>query len=137
MYTLKLKHHFDAAHKLENYDGPCSNLHGHRWDVEVEIEVDSLVKDMVIDFKEIKKIINKLDHVTILQNKESNGKLIDVMLAEHLLLYLTDFNPTAENLVLHLKNLIEQELKTGKNTALRDILVKVTLWESPEASITI
>jgi 6-pyruvoyltetrahydropterin/6-carboxytetrahydropterin synthase len=131
MYNLKLKHHFDAAHKLENYDGPCHNLHGHRWDVLVEIETDSLKNDMIIDFKKLKAIINKLDHVTIIQNKIENEKLIDVMFESGLLFYLTEFNPTAENLVLHLKNLILKEIGNKVNN------IKVTLYESPEASITV
>ncbi|MFA5072084.1 MAG: 6-carboxytetrahydropterin synthase [Candidatus Pacearchaeota archaeon] len=132
MYTLKLKHHFDAAHKLEDYAGPCSNLHGHRWDILVEIEKDSLKNDMVIDFKRIKEIINQFDHVTILQDRDENNKLITVMNECGLLMNLTPFNPTAENLALHLKNLIWKELG---NNAFDN--VKVTLWESPEASITV
>ncbi len=35
MYTLKVKSHFDAAHRIRDYKGKCSRTHGHRWDVEV------------------------------------------------------------------------------------------------------
>jgi len=132
MYNLKLKHHFDAAHKLEDYDGPCRNLHGHRWDILVEIESPGLKNDMVIDFKKLKAIINQFDHVTILQDIDDNNQLIQVLGELNLEMRLVPFNPTAENLALYLKNLIWKEI----NTNVFDN-VKVTLWESPEASITV
>lgn len=129
MYNLILKHHFDAAHKLEDYDGPCKNLHGHRWDVLVEIKTALIRNDMVIDFKKLKGLINQYDHVTILQDREENSKLIEVINDMDLALKLTPFNPTAENLCLQIKKMIDSELGiTG---------TKVTLWESPEASITV
>ena len=30
-YELTVKDHFDAAHALPGYDGPCQYLHGHTW----------------------------------------------------------------------------------------------------------
>ena len=58
---------FDAAHWLPDYEGPCSRLHGHTWFLEVEVEgpVDS--QGFVMDFVELKKlvqdkVIGLLDH---------------------------------------------------------------------------
>ena len=110
MYTLKLKHHFDAAHKLLNYKGACANLHGHRWVVEVEITTILLKKDMVIDFKLLKDYINQFDHTYI------NDKV--------------EFNPTAENLAQYLHQEIRKELKDRPGS------IKITIWESPEASVS-
>ena len=39
MYTLKTEHSFDAAHFLYGYEGKCSNIHGHRWRVVLEVSV--------------------------------------------------------------------------------------------------
>lgn len=76
---LYCKHKFDAAHFLRNYGGKCKNLHGHTWVVEIWIEKKlEPGKDMLIDFVELKKMIDELDH----QN------LNDYM-----------YNPTAENVV--------------------------------------
>lgn len=107
MYKLKLKHHFDACHNLLNYKGACSNLHGHRWVVEIELKTKELKDDMVVDFKELKKAIDEFDHAYL------NEKV--------------DFNPTAENLSKYLHTLILKQ--TG-------LFPKITIWESPEASIT-
>lgn len=129
MYNLQLKYHFNSAHKLEDYNGQCRNLHGHTWSVLVEIKTSLLKNDMVIDFKKLKELINQYDHVTILQDRAENFPLITVMNDMNLALKLTSFNPTAENLCLQIKKMIDSELGiTG---------TKVTLWESPETSITI
>lgn len=64
MYSLISEHSFDAAHFLKGYEGKCSNIHGHRWRVVVEIQGDALKKDshtrgMLIDFDELKETIKK------------------------------------------------------------------------------
>lgn len=129
MYTLKLKHHFDAAHKLDNYQGACSNIHGHRWDVEVIIKAKSLqANEMLIDFKELKSIINHLDHTLILRDCEENNELIKTVTFLGLKQLLIGFKPTAENIAKYLQIMIQK--------ASPDSAVIVTVWESPNASIT-
>jgi 6-pyruvoyltetrahydropterin/6-carboxytetrahydropterin synthase len=109
-WELRLLHHFDAAHHLPGYDGACANLHGHRWEVQVEIDSDTLNdQGMVADFKMIKRVIDRLDHSYL---NEHDG--LD--------------NPTAEIVAQYLKRAIARE--TG-------LAVKgVTVWESPGAEIT-
>ena len=107
MYKLNFQYHFDSAHKLNNYNGKCANLHGHRWNVEVEIEKEYLSDDMVIDFTFLKGIIDELDHKC----------LNDII----------EFNPTAENITRYLQERIS--LCSGGK-----VIVKV--FESPNASIT-
>jgi 6-pyruvoyltetrahydropterin/6-carboxytetrahydropterin synthase len=124
---LQLKHHFDAAHRLENYSGPCYNLHGHRWEVliEIEDEIDSKT-GMIMDFKKIKELINFLDHTTILKDCKENEKLIEVIEESGVVRLLRE-TPTAEILALYIKDNLS---KQGRK-------VTVTLWESPEASVTV
>jgi len=113
-YTLKLKHHFDAAHFLYDYVGKCANEHGHRWEVLVEITTSNLNKQgMVIDFTAIKKVIDKLDHC---------------VLNDHPYFSPGGISPTAEN--------IAQYLYDDITVLIRDCSLKVTIWESPNASIT-
>ena len=79
---------FDAAHRLPNYEGKCSNLHGHTWTLEVEVSGNLVLggpkQGMLIDFGDLKgvvqqEIIEELDHA-----------------------FLNDVisNPTAENILL-------------------------------------
>jgi len=109
MYKLNLKHHFSAAHNLKlDYDSPCQKVHGHRWEVEVEIITDVLDENsMVVDFQKIKELIDKFDH----QNLNE----------------IIKFNPTAENLAQYLYYKIK-EIVNGE--------IKIIILESPDASIT-
>ena len=77
MTTVTKTVKFDAAHVLTDHQGLCRNLHGHtyRVDVSVSTEADG---DMVIDFKELKKVANEVicdrfDHAFI-YNTESAGE---------------------------------------------------------------
>jgi len=48
---------FDAAHRLLGYDGNCNNLHGHTWNVTIELESDRALDkcDMFVDYRVIKQ----------------------------------------------------------------------------------
>ena len=108
-WTLKVRDKFSAAHYLREYKGKCEKVHGHTFQIEVEIAVKELdAAGIGVDFTEIKKRL-----ATILPD---HTLLNDVFL----------FNPSAENLSRHLF----QELK-------KFYPVKaVTVWESEDASAT-
>jgi len=66
--TLHTEGWFDGAHKLENYNGPCANLHGHTWKVEVWIKgkQKQLEKSGILwDFGKLKKAISIFDHALL------------------------------------------------------------------------
>ena len=76
MYKLKTKASFDSAHFLKDYDGKCSNIHGHRWTVEIKVGAETLESDtqnrgMVVDFsnlkKDLKEIADHFDHSLIME----------------------------------------------------------------------
>lgn len=84
MLRIALRDHFDAAHHLPDYPGPCNNIHGHRWVVEVSYGITPAALDacagrdavegrennpeshMVMDFSRLKAILHdvlqKFDH---------------------------------------------------------------------------
>ena len=65
MFRIQVKDHFDSAHQLRGYEGKCSRVHGHRWDVEVCIEGTQLDHlNMLIDFTIVKKIMTSLKLAT-------------------------------------------------------------------------
>ncbi len=49
---------FEAAHHLPDYDGPCKNVHGHTYRLEVEVS-GGLVNGMVMDFSELKRTVQE------------------------------------------------------------------------------
>jgi 6-pyruvoyltetrahydropterin/6-carboxytetrahydropterin synthase len=111
MFEVSVTQEFAAAHRLNGYQGSCSNLHGHTWKVEVCVGSDNLDENgMVIDFKDLKAvlvtILNRFDHA-----------YINDLAPFHLI------NPTAEN--------IAREIYRELTTALADYDVRqVKVWES-------
>ena len=57
---LYYKTQISAAHSIPNC-GKCSQLHGHTWTIEVNIYGETH-DGMIVDFREIKKIIHNYDH---------------------------------------------------------------------------
>lgn len=107
MYRLKTQASFDSAHFLKGYDGKCSNLHGHRWTVEVEAGSDKLRSDeqsrgMVVDFSSLKKdlkgLTDSLDHCLIMEKGSLMKSTEKALVAEGFRIVRVDFRPTAENL---------------------------------------
>lgn len=106
-WTLKVRDKFQAAHFLKEYKGKCEKMHGHSFQVEVEIEIFELDEVGIgIDFTDIKK------------------KLSETLPDHTLLNDIYDFNPTAENLSRH----FFQQLK--KYFPVKSVAV----WESTDAS---
>lgn len=106
MYKLKTKASFDSAHFLKGYEGKCSNIHGHRWTVEIEVGAETLESDtqnrgMVVDFsnlkKDLKEIADYFDHSLIMETGSLKQATEDALLAENLRIVKVDFRPTAEN----------------------------------------
>lgn len=65
---------FDCAHMLSNYEGKCSNLHGHTYHGTVTIfgTVDKHTS-MLIDYNEIKKAVDVFDHAIIFSAAEERN----------------------------------------------------------------
>lgn len=116
-YELTVKDHFDSAHALPGYDGPCRFLHGHTWDIEATLAGQHLDEvGMLYDFKAIKRdlhaILENFDHRCI-----NEVPPFDVI------------NPTAE----HMARVIYYELE--KTLPAPISLKEVAVWESPAARV--
>ena len=88
MYQLKTEADFDSAHFLSGYTGKCSNIHGHRWHVEIEIESRKLEKNgqgrgMLVDFGDLKKDLRELadsmDHTLIYEENTLRPKTLEAL----------------------------------------------------------
>jgi len=107
MYYLQTEAHFDAAHFLTGYPGKCSNLHGHRWRVVLELEAQELAKDnacagMLVDFSAVKAALKEeceaFDHKFIFERGTLPAELVKMLKAQSFELVELPFRPTAENL---------------------------------------
>ncbi|HPX75048.1 MAG TPA: 6-carboxytetrahydropterin synthase QueD [Bacteroidales bacterium] len=111
---------FEAAHALYNYDGLCRNIHGHSYKLAVTVigkqntETNSPKLGMVMDFGILKNIVkenivDKFDHSILLNKMENinsfknNNPMFDRI-------HVFDFQPTAENMILHFVEIIKKLL---------------------------
>ena len=128
---------FDCAHMLTGHNGLCSNLHGHTYKIQVEIEGTLLEsgssEGMVIDFADLKKIINDIvgefDHAYIYD--DVNGGQAELGIAE--LLIKNDmrviglpFRVTAENMVRYFFDAFDNALDSYDSN-----VSCIRLWETP------
>lgn len=71
MHKITIKGHFSAAHFLEDYEGLCGSVHGHRWEVVLSLKANPCLEtQMIVDFSDLKRtlneILNEMDHSFIL-----------------------------------------------------------------------
>ena len=86
MYYLTVENSFDSAHFLHGYDGKCSNLHGHRWRVVVDVACEELIAEgqqrgMCVDFGDLKKDVKEItDFLFFSQKPLSKSKTDKIIL---------------------------------------------------------
>ncbi len=119
MYEVSIKAHFSAAHRLAGYAGPCANLHGHNWEVEVFIRGTKLDKmGMLIDFRVVKEavagILAGLDHSDLNAVQAFRGR-----------------NPTSENIARYLFDRLAAKLDSKTRA-----VYAVSVQESPGSTVT-
>lgn len=125
MFRVTREIDFCYGHRLLEYQGKCSHLHGHNGRVLITVEAASLdLQGMVLDFGEIKRVVNtwideNLDHKMILRRDDPAVEALE-KLGEPM--FLIDVNPTAENLARMI-----YDYAAGQGFP----VVEVRLWETP------
>lgn len=118
---------FDAGHRIVGHQGKCARLHGHTY--RVEIRCAGVVRDpgFVVDFGDIKDLVNRWDHRMLLWTSDPIVAIgVGRDFIEEYGILEVGFNPTAENMANYLAERIADAF---------DLLeVSVTLWETPKAS---
>jgi 6-pyruvoyltetrahydropterin/6-carboxytetrahydropterin synthase len=116
--------HFDASHRLLHYEGKCANLHGHRWLVEVWLEgsVDG-ASGILVDYNEIKAIVDRLDHQIILNEEDPMVPCI----GQFQTVITTSSDPTSEVLAKILMDQINDHCDASGRSV---HVVRIRVWES-------
>lgn len=109
MFILKNEIQFDTAHYLSGYEGKCSNIHGHRYRLVVELASETLHQDgqergMVADFGQVKTLLRQIaeqyDHKLLIEDN-ADGQAVARKLAEmpnQFAVCLVPYRPTAEEM---------------------------------------
>lgn len=113
MQTLTLRHTFEAAHRITGYPTSEYSLHGHSYKLYITVSSDKQ-SDYIYDASHlrayIKHLLKHIDHSEL-------NKVID--------------NPTVENIVLYIIEVIEPTMKELDLT-----LEKVELWQTEDLCST-
>lgn len=129
----------ETGHRLVDYPGKCSHLHGHSYKWTVALSAPTLdYQGMVTDFNNLKRLmethIGPLDHAFIFNREDPlvKGKgiadihnLLRATNGDNPRLFLLNENPTAENLAELVYNSILGGIRAMLST--RDPLPEVTL----------
>ncbi|NCO56091.1 MAG: 6-carboxytetrahydropterin synthase QueD [Bacteroidetes bacterium CG02_land_8_20_14_3_00_31_25] len=116
---------FEMAHALWNYDGLCKNIHGHSYILYVTVLGEPIADNnnkklgMVIDFGDLKKIVNQvivtdMDHSLVVSEKSNYTPLFETeqMFERH---HILPYQPTCENMVVdfaeRIKKLLPESVK--------------------------
>ena len=123
MSTIRItkQFNFETGHALYGYDGKCRNVHGHSYKLSVTvigkpIDDTSHVKyGMVIDFGDLKKIVNEeivdvFDHATVFNKNTPHVELAKELKDRGHHVLLVDYQPTSEMMVIDFAEKIKKRL---------------------------
>lgn len=136
MFVIRNEIQFDMAHYLQDYNGKCANIHGHRYRLLVSVSSAELHKEghlrgMVDDFSLIKKslkgIEEQFDHKLLVEDCPRGREVASQLIADGFDVIMLPFRPTCEEMSRY----IYYKLKdSGLNVS------KVELYETPGNSCT-
>jgi len=122
------------------YEGPCTRLHGHNWEVEFAYEGPIDNKGMVLDFAEFRKmkqwIDQNLDHLFYVRNThlllepyiEGENEYSKEM--DELGIVPVSWNPTSENMAIFIHEKCCEIMNLDSKS------LTVTIWETCTSSAT-
>lgn len=135
MYKITVRGHFSAAHFLEDYQGWCGSIHGHRWEVVLTVSASqNLETQMIYDFHDLKdtlnSIMNELDHSFIIDPNGNSASRDFYLLAKKYDMRVFEFSgrTTAENLAHYIW--MELQRRTGWTTHV------IEVFEAPGNSVS-
>ena len=129
---------FDSSHFLAlPYESKCLRIHGHTYNVDVEIWGELNENGMIFDFNHLSNLVKLLDHRILVSEEwvvdrgdgmiivEKNGKRIE--LPEDEAVVLNKPNVTAEYIAEWFAERVAE--KAGKNVR----RIRVKIWEDPRS----
>ena len=121
---------WDMAHRLDGYNGPCRNLHGHTYKLQVTLSGRADASTgFVMDFNELKGVLDKIksrfDHKCVLDGNSKDDAIIANALRETGCEFvMLAYKPTAENMARDIYDTIARDFPGL-------VVESVKLWETP------
>jgi 6-pyruvoyltetrahydropterin/6-carboxytetrahydropterin synthase len=124
---------WEMGHRLPYHNGLCKNVHGHSYQMVIELEGDVNTKGMIIDFYDlgeiIEPIIQKYDHAFLCWEKDKIVK--DFLIKHKMKRVFVDYHSTVENICEDFSNIIRKKFKSFKFKNIQTLTVKI--FETPNS----
>tara|TARA_Y100000994_G_scaffold172126_1_gene141878 strand:+ start:213 stop:665 length:453 start_codon:yes stop_codon:yes gene_type:complete len=113
----------DTGHRVPNHKSMCSNMHGHRYRWEAELEGDIITETgvsdegMVMDFSDVSKILttyihDMVDHAFIVYEGDEEAIRALSHMSDNHRTFVVPFIPTAENLAKWAFDIVEEQISS-------------------------
>lgn len=124
---------WEGAHRLPWHDGPCRDLHGHSYEMFVEVEGEPDENGLLMDFKHLKRalmpLIDTWDHATLVA--ASDDELLGVMQTTGWRHAVLPYDTTAENICIFVAEyLIETSREQLETRRVHTVRVRVAETET-------
>lgn len=137
MFKVAKKIFFCAGHRLMNHPGRCRNVHGHNYEVDIEISSNKLLQreqGFVVDFSELNPIKVWIDaawdHGFLVQrNDVSLVKMLEDLDSK---MYVMDDPPSAENMARVLVEIVAAHITNSWDHSQLIDEIKVSVKETPK-----
>lgn len=127
---------WEGAHRLPWHEGLCRHLHGHSYEMFVEVEGTPDENGLLMDFKHLKQalmpLIDEWDHATLVS--EHDDKLLQFMRESGWRYATLPYDTTAENICLFVADhLIETSGDVLRRRRIHTVRVRVSETETSYA----
>lgn len=134
--TAHRYHDISCGHRVVGHESKCRHLHGHNYRIHFYCEAPLDELGRVIDFGVIKSTLcmwleDQWDHRLLISKLDPMLETLKELDPKGVV--AVPFNPTAENMGLHLLNVIGPMLLEGKGVR----LVRVTVEETRKCGATV
>lgn len=138
MYRVEKTFKVPVGHRLSHHRGLCKNIHGHNLKIKISISARKLdYNGMVIDFSDIKKIINPIldefDHACLFNPKDEYAKALFAEGFKVVSITEDDRDPTAEVFAEYLYHRLCRVLAEETHVERFLKLDYVRIWENDDS----
>jgi len=124
---------WEGAHRLPWHEGPCKDLHGHSYEMFVEVEGEPDEQGLLMDFKHLKRalmpLIDEWDHSTLIA--KNDDQLLGVMRDTGWRHAVLPYDTTAENICIFVADhLVENHTTLLETRKIHTVRVRVSETET-------
>ncbi len=129
---------WEMAHRLPEHEGGCRNVHGHSYQMWIELAGEPLESGMVLDYFDLKELVDPLvaeiDHAFLCSRTDT--LICDFMRESGLKAVYVDWPTTAENIARWFFERLRVTFAGASMKHLRELRVRIQETERTYAEVS-